>query len=281
MSADSDAPVDLYIAAYADPDAAKVDWDAIKQLAADGSIKVDGLVLVNRRSDGKIHVDDDLHTTAKGAGWGAVGGLVVGLIFPPSLLVGAAVGAGIGAGTGALISHGDKAEIKADVEDTLPINSSGIVAVFEEQWAADVEKALSQREQRDQGEGRRQERRAGQGRREHQQAGRDDLDRGHAAGRLPASKGGAQMLASGNYPTFWDVVGWMIILFFFVIWIFVVIHVFIDNFRRTGPRRAREGDVDDPDRLLASSRRRLLPDRTPVRDRSRGHVANALPFCES
>ena len=40
------------------------------------------------------------------------------------------------------------------------------------------------------------------------------------------------MLASGNYPTFWDVVGWMIILFFFVIWIFVVIHVFIDNFRR-------------------------------------------------
>ena len=41
------------------------------------------------------------------------------------------------------------------------------------------------------------------------------------------------MLASGNYPSFWDVVGWMIILFFFVMWIFVVIHVFIDNFRRT------------------------------------------------
>ncbi len=40
------------------------------------------------------------------------------------------------------------------------------------------------------------------------------------------------MLASGNYPSFWDVVGWMIILFFFVMWIFVVIHVFVDNFRR-------------------------------------------------
>ena len=143
MSADSDAPVDLYIAAYADPDAAKLDWNAIKQLADDGSIKVDGLVLVSRRSDGKIHVNDDLHTTAKGAGWGAVGGLVVGLIFPPSLLVGAAVGAGIGAGTGALISHAEKAEIKTDVDETLPVNSSGIVAVFEEQWAGDVGKALS------------------------------------------------------------------------------------------------------------------------------------------
>ena len=33
--------------------------------------------------------------------------------------------------------------IKADVEDTLPLNSSGIVAMFEEQWATDVDKALS------------------------------------------------------------------------------------------------------------------------------------------
>jgi uncharacterized membrane protein len=143
MSADSDAPVDVYIAAYLDADAAKDDWDVIKQLAADDTIKVDGLILVSRRSDGKIHVDDDLHTTAKGAGWGAVGGAVIGLIFPPAVLAGAAVGAGIGAGTGALLSHGEKAVIKADVEDSLPLNSSGIVAVFEEKWAEDVANALS------------------------------------------------------------------------------------------------------------------------------------------
>ena len=80
--------------------------------------------------------------TGKGAKWGLVGGAVVGLIFPPSLLASAAVGAGIGAGTGALISHGEKAEIKADVEDTLPLNSSAIVAVFEEKWANDITKAL-------------------------------------------------------------------------------------------------------------------------------------------
>jgi uncharacterized membrane protein len=143
MSSDTDAPVDLYIAAYADADAAKDDWDAIKDLASAGTIKVDGLILVSRRADGKIHVDDDLHTTAKGAGWGAVGGAVLGLIFPPSLLVGTAVGAGIGAGTGALVSHHEKKEIKADVQETLPVNSSGIVAVFEDEWAEDIEKALS------------------------------------------------------------------------------------------------------------------------------------------
>jgi uncharacterized membrane protein len=142
MPSDTDAPIDLYIAAYADPDAARGDWDAIKDLAEADKIKVDGLILVSRRSDGKIHVDDDFHQTAKGAKWGAIGGAVVGLIFPPSLLAGAAVGAGLGAGTGALLSHGDKAEIKADVQETLPLNSSAIVAVFEERWANDITKAL-------------------------------------------------------------------------------------------------------------------------------------------
>jgi uncharacterized membrane protein len=142
MSSDTDAPMDLYVAAYADPAAARGDWDAIKQLAKDDTIKVDGLILVSRRGDGKIHVDDDFHETRKGAAWGAVGGAVVGLIFPPSLLAGAAVGVGIGAGTGALLSHADKSEIKLQVEDTLPLNSSGIVAMFEEQWEADIGKAL-------------------------------------------------------------------------------------------------------------------------------------------
>ena len=40
------------------------------------------------------------------------------------------------------MSHHDKKEIKADVEETLPINSSGIVAIFEERWADDIAKAL-------------------------------------------------------------------------------------------------------------------------------------------
>jgi uncharacterized membrane protein len=122
---------------------AREDWDTLKQLAKDDMIKVDGLILVSRRSDGKIHVDDDFHETRKGAKWGAVGGAVVGLIFPPALIASAAVGAGVGAGIGGLVSHGQKEQIKADVEDVLPLNSSGIVAVFEEQWEDDIDSALS------------------------------------------------------------------------------------------------------------------------------------------
>ena len=39
------------------------------------------------------------------------------------------------------------------------------------------------------------------------------------------------MLAVYN-PSFWDVIWWMIVFFAWVIWIWVVITVFMDNFRR-------------------------------------------------
>src|SRR5262249_28449516 len=139
----SDAPVDLYIAAYSDPDAAQEDWDEIKQLARDKVITVDGLVLVSRGADGKIEVKDKASDVGKGAVLGAVGGAVIGLLSPAAVLASAAVGAGIGAGTGAILDHKHKDEIKADVEEALPLGSSGIVALFEERWVDEVDKALA------------------------------------------------------------------------------------------------------------------------------------------
>ena len=66
MGSDSDTPVFLYIAAYADPDAAQADWDDIKEMAKDKTITVDGLVLVSRDTDGKIDEKDNVHTVGVG-----------------------------------------------------------------------------------------------------------------------------------------------------------------------------------------------------------------------
>ena len=140
----SDVPVDLYIATYSDADAAQADWDGIKQLARDDVIAVDALVLVSRDADGKIQVKDDANDVGRGAAIGAVGGAVIGLIFPPALIASAVVGGGIGAGAGAIVDRRQKKEIKADVEDVLPPGGSGIVALFEERWVDDVERALTQ-----------------------------------------------------------------------------------------------------------------------------------------
>ena len=141
--AEERAPVDLYIAAYSDENAAEADWVAIKELARGGIITVDALVLVRRDAEGKIHVKDNAHEVGVGATIGAVGGAVIGLIFPPSLLASAVVGGAIGAGAGGLLDRHMKKQIKADVEDTLPPGSSGIVALFEERWVSTVDKALA------------------------------------------------------------------------------------------------------------------------------------------
>lgn len=144
--ATEDLPIDLYIAAYSDADAAAADWADIKQLAKDKLITVDALVLVKRDADGKIHIKEDAHEAGLGAAIGGVGGAVIGLIFPPTVLGAALVGAGIGAATGAVVDQVQKRQVKAELERTLPPNSSAIVAVVEERWVADVEKALTKAE---------------------------------------------------------------------------------------------------------------------------------------
>jgi len=142
MASENDTPLDLYIAAYSNPDAAQGDWDDIKELASEKTIKVDGLVLVTRGMDGKIDIKDNAHTVGHQAAWGAGIGLLIGAIFPPALLASGVVGGGVGAGAGRLISHAEKSEIKDEVADDVPPGSSAIVALFEERWVADIENAL-------------------------------------------------------------------------------------------------------------------------------------------
>ena len=75
------------------------------QLAADDVIRVEAPASVNRDDDGKIHVKDTTNEPGIGAVVGAVGGALVGLIFPPTPLASASVGAGVGAGAGAVIDR--------------------------------------------------------------------------------------------------------------------------------------------------------------------------------
>jgi len=142
MAKHDDPPHDLYVASYSDSAAAEAAWNSLKQLVADDVIEVEALALVNRDGDGKVHVKDTSHETGVGATVGALGGALVGLIFPPSLLATAALGAGLGAGAGTVLDRVAKRKIKADVEWTIPPNGSGVVVVFDEQWVAEVEKAL-------------------------------------------------------------------------------------------------------------------------------------------
>jgi uncharacterized membrane protein len=136
-------PVALYIAAYDDPNAAKGDFDALKELVKAGVIFVDVAVLVSRDADGKISVKENAHEVAAGTMVGAAAGLLIGLIFPPAFLASGVVGGAVGAGVGGLVSAHRESEIKKDVEDVLPPGSSGIITLFDITWKPKVDEALS------------------------------------------------------------------------------------------------------------------------------------------
>lgn len=148
----TDAPVDLYIAAYADEDAAQQDFDALKELVHDGTIFIDVAVLVRRDDEGKITVQENAHEVAKGAMMGALAGLVIGLIFPPGLIASTVVTGAGGAGIGHLMSRRRERKIQKDIEGVLPPGSSGIVAMFDEVWVTHVEKALAKADKIDKDE---------------------------------------------------------------------------------------------------------------------------------
>lgn len=80
---------------------------------------------------------------------GALGGFVHGLIFPAGVIAATVVGGAAGAGIGGLTSHHREHEITKELEDVLPPNASGIVAIFDEIWVAQVEKALAKAEKVD------------------------------------------------------------------------------------------------------------------------------------
>ncbi len=138
-----DDPKVLYIAAYDDPDSAQGDFDALKELVRAGAIFVDVAVLVSRDDEGKLTVKENAHEVAGGTMVGAAGGLLLGLIFPPGAIAAAVVGGAVGAGVGGLVSHHREHEIKKDLEDVLPPDSSGIVAVFDVTWKPKVDDTLS------------------------------------------------------------------------------------------------------------------------------------------
>jgi uncharacterized membrane protein len=134
--------LDLFVAAYADEGAAADDFEAIKEL---DDIAVVAAAVLQRDGKGNVTVKEHGGSLVKGGtAVGAVGGLVVGLFAPP-LLAATAIGAGIGAAAGAITKHHQekKAADELQTDDWLPVNSSAIVAVVDDQYLDRIDKVVT------------------------------------------------------------------------------------------------------------------------------------------
>ena len=135
-----------YALIVADFDSTEVAWEAYELLksAEDGrTFAIESVIVVKRDESGEIEVQKTTdHSTRRGLGWGVVGGVVLGVIFPPSILASAAIlGAG-GAAVGKAREMHHKSEIADELQDALAPGHSGIIALVSDPQAVEIRKAL-------------------------------------------------------------------------------------------------------------------------------------------
>lgn len=111
------------VAVYDDVEAAQKDWVALESAAEGPGLDIaDAAFIVNRDGETTVLQRQSHH----GWGKGAVAGAVVGVLFPPSLLVSAAVGAG----GGALVSRMSRSLGRGKVKDLGEALDSGSLAII-------------------------------------------------------------------------------------------------------------------------------------------------------
>ena len=111
------------IASYSDEASAEKDWAAVEGAASAGSIDLADAALVTKGPDGSVStVNRQSH---HGWGKGGIAGAIVGVVFPPSIVVGAVAG-GV---AGGVVSRMNRSPDKGDIKDLGKVMSSGQIAV--------------------------------------------------------------------------------------------------------------------------------------------------------
>ena len=144
IAAASDGAYTLIVADFADTDSAWSAYETLKSVEDGRTVEIEGVVVVKRDSDGKLEVQKATdHSTRSGLKWGIVGGVALGLIFPPSILGSAAAIGAAGAAGGKLRQVHHRSELARELEDSIAPGHSGIVALVSDPGAVEIRKALA------------------------------------------------------------------------------------------------------------------------------------------
>jgi len=133
----------LIVARFADPTLAMQAYDVLLEAEIDGSLEIDGVLVVKADEGGRLHVQKMTdHSTRKGLKWGIVGGVVAG-IFLPATIIGGAVALGVaGAAAGKARNLVHRLEVEKELADVITPGTSGILALVSAPAAEAVAKKM-------------------------------------------------------------------------------------------------------------------------------------------
>jgi uncharacterized membrane protein len=140
----SDGAYTLIVADFSDTDTALEAYEALKSVEDGRTVAIDGVVVVKRSAEGELTVQKATdHSTKSGLKWGLVGGIALGVIFPPSILGSAAVVGGAGAAAGKLRARHHRSEIEDQLKDAIAPGHSGLLALVSDPGEVKIRKALA------------------------------------------------------------------------------------------------------------------------------------------
>src|SRR3954452_3709013 len=137
-------PVEVFVAVFGSESEAGAALKDFQSMDREGSIKLIDAAVIVHGTDGKVTFEETSDPSGKKLGKrGAIAGGLVGLIFPPSIIVGAVVGGAGGGLWGKVRDKGFKdADLKA-IGNSLQPGSSAIIAIAEDRVVEHLEKGLS------------------------------------------------------------------------------------------------------------------------------------------
>jgi uncharacterized membrane protein len=128
----------LYAGEYESVDDAKADLEVLKELHREHVVGTYDAAVITKTDDGKVKIVDKIEKPTQHGGWaGMAVGATMGLIFPPSILVGGLLGAGAGALIGHLRSGMSNSDLK-EVGEMLEESEAALIVVGE----ATIEQAV-------------------------------------------------------------------------------------------------------------------------------------------
>jgi uncharacterized membrane protein len=134
----------LIIARFPTMEETQEAYQALRELERTTSLQIDGVVIASSDANGKItlgQVTD--HSTKTGLKWGIVGGVLLGIVFPPSIIGSAVALGGTGAVLGKVRNVLHRKGLAEELAEVMTPGTSGILALVQDTAVVAVRDAMA------------------------------------------------------------------------------------------------------------------------------------------
>ena len=140
----TDGAHSLIVAQFRTMDQAQQAYQKLTDLERTTSLRIDGVVIASCDANGDVHLGQMTdHSTKTGLKWGVVGGAVMGIIFPPSIIGTAIAAGGLGAVLGKVRNVFHRSGVTNELANVMQPNTSGVVALVEDRAVVEVREAMA------------------------------------------------------------------------------------------------------------------------------------------